>query len=264
MHEKTTLKRHLGLPEVFSVAAGAMISSGLFVLPALAYSKAGPGVVMAYLLASILIIPSVLSKAELATAMPRSGGTYFFVERSLGPIGGLFSGLAGWFSLALKSAFAIVGMALVCEVILKSFFAAEFSKWDIKILAVLCCLFFVGLNAVSVKHTSRLQNVLVVLLLAILAVFVVLGAGSVDVMRFKGFLSKGFGTILATSGLVFISFGGLTKVAAIAEEVERPGRNIPLGMIGAWFVVSVFYIAVITVTVGILGGPELEASHAPI
>ena len=264
MHEKTTLKRHLGLPEVFSVAAGAMISSGLFILPALAYSKAGPGVVMAYLLASILIIPSVLSKAELATAMPRSGGTYFFVERSLGPVGGLFTGLAGWFSLALKSAFAIMGMALICKVILESCFSVDFSEWNIKILAVLCCLVFTGLNVVSVKHTSRLQNVLVGLLLAILAVFVVLGAPSVDVMRFKGFLSKGFGTILATSGLVFISFGGLTKVAAIAEEVERPGRNIPLGMISAWFVVSVFYIAVITVTVGVLDGGELERSSAPI
>ena len=264
MDDKTTLKRHLGLLEVFSVAAGAMISSGLFVLPALAYSKAGSGVVMAYFLASILIIPSVLSKAELATAMPRSGGTYFFVERSLGPIGGLFTGLAGWFSLALKSAFAIVGMALICEVILENFFAVDFSEWNIKILAVLCCLVFAGLNAVSVKHTSKLQDVLVGLLLVILAVFVVLGAPRVDVMRFEGFLSKGFGTILATSGLVFISFGGLTKVAAIAEEVERPGRNIPLGMISAWLVVSVFYIAVITVTVGVLDGGELEGSSAPI
>ncbi|MCK4716997.1 MAG: amino acid permease, partial [Candidatus Marinimicrobia bacterium] len=83
-----------------------MISSGLFVLPAIAYAKAGPAVILSYLFASLLIIPSLLSKAELATAMPRAGGTYFYVERSLGPIWGLFSGFAGWFSLALKSAFA--------------------------------------------------------------------------------------------------------------------------------------------------------------
>ena len=88
-----------------------MISSGLFVLPALAYAKAGPAVILSYLFASILIIPSAFSQAELATAMPRAGGTYFYVERSLGPIWGLFGGLANWFSVALKSAFAIVGMA---------------------------------------------------------------------------------------------------------------------------------------------------------
>jgi len=264
MPEETTLKRHLGLLEVFSVAAGAMISSGLFVLPALAYSKAGPGVVMSYFLASILMIPSVLSKAELATAMPRSGGTYFFVERSLGPIGGLFSGLAGWFSLALKSAFAVVGMALVCEVILKNFFDIHLAQRHIRIIAVVCCLFFAGLNMVSVKHTSRLQSFLVVMLLVILGVFIVFGARSVEVMRFEGFLDVGLGGILATSGLVFISFGGLTKVASIAEEVKRPGRNIPLGMILAWFVVSAFYVVVITVTVGVLDGDVLAVSHAPV
>ncbi|MHC4173051.1 MAG: amino acid permease, partial [Planctomycetota bacterium] len=70
------LKKQLGFLDVFAVAAGAMISSGLFVLPAIAFTKAGPAVILSYLLASVLIIPSVLSKAELSTAMPRAGGTY--------------------------------------------------------------------------------------------------------------------------------------------------------------------------------------------
>ncbi|MHC4483460.1 MAG: amino acid permease, partial [Planctomycetota bacterium] len=99
------LKKQLSLLDVFAVAAGAMISSGLFVLPAIAYAETGPAVILSYLFASMLMIPSVLSKAELATAMPRAGGTYFFVERSLGSIWGLFGGFASWFSLALKSAF---------------------------------------------------------------------------------------------------------------------------------------------------------------
>ena len=111
------LKKQLGLADVFSVASGAMISSGLFILPAIAYSKAGPAVILSYLIASLIILPSVLSKAELATAMPRAGGTYFFVERSFGSLFGLFTGLANWFSLALKSAFAIVGTAVIIEII---------------------------------------------------------------------------------------------------------------------------------------------------
>ena len=96
------LKKQLGALDVFSVASGAMISSGLFVLPAIAFMKAGPAMILSYFLASLLIIPSVLSQAELATAMPRAGGTYFYVERSLGTIWGLFGGVANWFSLALK------------------------------------------------------------------------------------------------------------------------------------------------------------------
>ena len=78
---------------MFSIAAGAMISSGLFVLPGLAFAKSGPAVILAYAIAGVLIIPAMLAKAELATAMPRAGGTYFFIERSLGPLAGTIAGL---------------------------------------------------------------------------------------------------------------------------------------------------------------------------
>jgi len=258
------LRKQLGALDVFAVAAGAMISSGLFVLPAIAFTEAGPAVILSYLFASILIIPSVLSKAELSTAMPRAGGTYFFVERSLGPIWGLFSGLANWFSVALKSAFAIVGMALLIEVVLQMVFPVQLEPWHFKTIAVLCCLAFTALNIISVKHTSRFQVLLVGILLTILALFVLFGVSSVEAVRYKGFIEKGWAAVFATSGLVFISFGGLTKVASIAEEVKYPGKNLPLGMILAWFAVTVFYLGVIIITVGVIDGQELAASHIPI
>ena len=258
------MKKQLGLPDVFGVAAGAMISSGLFVLPAIAYTKAGPAVILSYFFASILIIPSVLSKAELCTAMPRAGGTYFFIERSLGPVFGLFSGFAGWFSLALKSAFAVVGMAVLIEVVLQQVFGAQVSDWHLKLAGVACCLGFTGLNIVSVKHTSRFQALLVGILLAVLAFFVISGAGNVEAVRYKGFLDKGWLAVFATSGLVFVSFGGLTKVASIAEEVKNPARNLPLGMILAWSVVGLYYIGVLIVAVGLVDGAELAGSMMPI
>jgi len=260
----TVLKKELGLPDVFAVAAGAMISSGLFILPAIAFSKAGPAVILSYFLASLLVIPSVLSKAELATAMPRAGGTYFFVERSFGSLLGLFSGLAGWFSLALKSAFAVVGMAILTEVTLQTFVSTQLSPWHMKAISILCCLAFTALNIVSVKHTSRFQVLFVGILLAILTMFIIFGSGTVEAVRYEGFLEKGWFAILATAGLVFVSFGGLTKVASIAEEVKHPGRNIPLGMILAWSVVTVLYLCVITVTVGVLDGKELGDSLLPV
>jgi amino acid transporter/mannitol/fructose-specific phosphotransferase system IIA component (Ntr-type) len=258
------LKRQLGLLDVFSVATGAMISSGLFVLPAIAYTKAGPAVILAYLFASILVIPSILSKAELTTAMPKAGGTYFFVERSLGSIWGLFGGLAGWLSLALKGAFAIVGMAVLVEVVLASVFPMELSPWHLKAIAVVCCGVFTALNIVSVKHTSIFQIALVAILLVILGFFVLFGAGTVDAARYKGFLEKGWVAVFATAGMVFVSFGGLTKVASIGEEVKNPGRNLPLGMVLSWFVVTLAYLGVIIITVGAVDGKELGASLTPI
>ena len=258
------LSKQLGALDVFAVAAGAMISSGLFVLPALAFQKSGPAVILSYLFASFLIIPSVLSKAELSTAMPRAGGTYFFVERSLGPIWGVFSGLASWFSLALKSAFAVVGMAVLIEIVVHMVLSIQLEPWHLKVIVAFCCIGFTVLNIVSVKLTSRFQVLLVGILLAILAFFVLFGSGSVEAVRFKGFMGKGWSAVFATAGLVFISFGGLTKVASIAEEVKHPGRNLPFGMVMAWFVVTVFYISVIIITVGVVDGKELAVNYAPI
>lgn len=76
------LKKSLKTVDIFSIASGAMISSGIFVLPAIAYAKVGSFVFISYLLASIFMIPSIFAKAELVTAMPKAGGTYYFVERA--------------------------------------------------------------------------------------------------------------------------------------------------------------------------------------
>ena len=89
-----SLPRRLGFWSVFCIASGAMISSGLFILPGQAFTVCGPAVVLAYAMAALMVIPALLSKAELATAMPKSGGSYFFVERSMGALSGTVAGLA--------------------------------------------------------------------------------------------------------------------------------------------------------------------------
>ncbi|GAJ10953.1 unnamed protein product, partial [marine sediment metagenome] len=85
------LKKELGLLGVFAIAAGAMISSGLFILPGLAFAKAGPAMILAYIIAGILVIPAIFSKAELVTAMPKAGGDYFYITRSMGFTAGTIS-----------------------------------------------------------------------------------------------------------------------------------------------------------------------------
>jgi len=104
------MRKELGLAGVFSVAAGSMISSGLFVLPGIAYRHAGPGVILAYILAALAMLPAVLAKSELSTAMPKSGGSYFYIERSLGGLAGTACGFSQWASVSLKSAFALIGI----------------------------------------------------------------------------------------------------------------------------------------------------------
>ena len=101
------LKKEISLFGAF--ALGTAISSGFFLLPGMAFNLAGPAVIVAYLIAGLVIIPPLLCKSELATAMPRAGGVYFYLDRSLGPMAGTITGIATWISLTLKSSFALVG-----------------------------------------------------------------------------------------------------------------------------------------------------------
>ncbi|MFB6199085.1 MAG: APC family permease, partial [Halobacteriaceae archaeon] len=104
------LERDLGLYATLTISIGAMVGSGIFVLPGLASKFAGPAVPLAYLLAGILVLPAALSKSEMATAIPEAGGTYLYIDRALGPLPGTVAGVGAWFSLVFKSAFAIVGL----------------------------------------------------------------------------------------------------------------------------------------------------------
>jgi len=253
------LKKELGLLDVFSIAAGAMISSGLFVLPGIAFAKAGPAAVISYLLAGLLMIPSVLAKAELATAMPKSGGSYFFVERSLGALPGTFAGFANWLSIALKSSFALVGIGTLGMLLFSGH-----GVWIIKVIALSACAIFAVLNALSVKGSGRLQSVLVVGLLIALAAYVIAGVPKVEHAHYSPFMPSGLPAVFGVAGMVFVSYGGLTKVASVAEEIRNPGRNIPLGMFLAFGLVNLLYVLVVFVTVGVVSPGQLSGSFTPI
>jgi amino acid transporter/mannitol/fructose-specific phosphotransferase system IIA component (Ntr-type) len=253
------LKKELGFIEVFCISSGAMISSGLFILPALAYAKTGASVIIAYAIASLLIIPTVLSKAELTTAMPKTGGIYFFTDRSMGPMMGTIGGLAAWFSLAFKTAFALLGIGIFLVL-----FNPGFTILQIKLVAIACVLLFMAINLYGVKFSGKFQVIIVLTLISILILYIFVGAFFIEFSRYTPLAPLGLGSIFATAGLVFISFAGTTKIAAIAGEVKNPKRNLPLGMFFSWGIVSLLYIFVIFVTVGVVDPIDLENSLTPL
>ncbi|TKJ45474.1 hypothetical protein CEE35_03945 [Candidatus Aerophobetes bacterium Ae_b3b] len=253
------LIRQLGGIDVFCIAAGAMISSGLFILPGLVYAKVGPAVILVYILAGILYLPTLFAKAELATAIPRAGGDYFFIERSMGSAAGTIGGFASWFSLSLKSAFALVGIGAFAILI-----NPNITEWQIKLIAIGFCIFFTILNLISVKLTGKFQIFLVILLFILLFLYIFRGSMSLNVHRYTPFMPFDKRALLAAVGLVFISFAGLTKVASIAEEIKNPVKNIPYGMILAFCTVLLLYGLTVFVTVGLLDGHQLAHSLTPI
>ncbi|MFP4498418.1 MAG: amino acid permease [Vulcanimicrobiota bacterium] len=253
------LKRELKTIHLFAIAAGAMISSGLFILPGIAYKYSGPAVVFAYILAGLFYLPALFCNAELSTAMPKAGGTYFYIDRSLGGAAGAMGGMAFWLSDSLKSAFALVGIGASLE-----FLIPGITEPQIKIIAIIGCLIFMALNIVSVKHSGGFQVYLVGSLLLILAYYIILGFNHIEPSHFKPFFKEGLGGLFYTVGIVFISFGGVTKVVSLAEEADNPVRNVPLGMFLAFGVMMFIYAMVVFVTVGITPGDTLSGSLTPI
>jgi amino acid transporter/mannitol/fructose-specific phosphotransferase system IIA component (Ntr-type) len=253
------LKKVLTTTGVFSLGAGAMVSSGLFILPAIAFSEAGTGVLLAYLLAGICMIPAVFAKLELTSAIPRAGGAYFYLSRIFGAGVGTVAGLADWFSIAFKSAFALIGIGVFGSLIFPSFGETEF-----KIVAVGACVLFTAINLLSVKGTARFQVFMVAFLLAILIAFVLVGYRRMDFGHYTAGPPLVPFAILRTTGMVFISYGGITKVAAAVEEVKDPKRMLVPGMLGAFIVVQVLYLLVIFVTIGAMEPERLAASYSPL
>jgi amino acid transporter/mannitol/fructose-specific phosphotransferase system IIA component (Ntr-type) len=260
-HQK--LPKSLGLFDVYAISTGAMFSSGFFLLPGIAAAITGPSVVIAYLIASILMVPALLSMAELSTAMPRAGGAYFFLDRSLGPIAGTVGGLGSWVALVFKSAFALIGMGAYLAFLI-----------DIPLipLAVGLTIVFGLINLIGAKETAGLQRILVAALVIILGYFLVDGFSSF-MNRNPVNWSAPFGTpwftdglhgLLSTIGLVFVSYAGLTKVASVAEEVKDPSKNIPLGMILALVSTTVIYAAGVLLMVLLIRPEELFSDLTPV
>ncbi|MBN1646671.1 MAG: amino acid permease [Spirochaetales bacterium] len=248
--------KKLGWIALFSLASGTMISSGIFILPGLAYARTGPLVFVAYLAASAAAFLSSLAIVELSTALPKAGGDYYFITRSLGPAIGTIMGLLSWLALMLKTAFAIYGLS---ELV---FLLTGIPVW---VSALLFTFFFVVLNLVGTGEAVILEIILVIGLLLIMLVFVLAGLGKLNPAFFYSTNQNiipnrpGIRQILASAGFIFVSFGGLLNISTMAEEAKNPGKTIPRALLGSVISVGVLYAAMVLVTTGTLK-PELFAN----
>lgn len=247
--KKESLKKELGLFDVYAMATGATLSSGFFLLPGLAVVGVGSGLPLAYLLAGLLIVPGLVSMAELATAMPRAGGVYYFLDRSMGPLMGTVGGFGTWIALILKAAFALIGIGAYLELF--------FPDLQMKPIAAGFAIVFGIVNILGAKKSTSFQSVMVVSLLALLAWFTGFGLMNIETTNFVGMFGEASGSLVATAGLVIVSYMGLTKVASVAEEVRNPERNIPLGMFLAFGTAILVYTVGTTIMVGVVSADVL-------
>ena len=218
--------------------------SGIFVLPAYAVEITGSSVWLAFLVAAVCILPAVLSKSELGTAMPKSGGTYVYIERAFGPLFGTIAGLGLWLSLLLKSAFSLVGLSAYLYVVV------NIDEAYTKGIALLALLLIFLLNIVGVKKVEKTQLFIVSTSIISLIVIIVLGLTSFDTKLTEPVFSEGTNGFIAGVAFLYISYAGVTKIAAVAGEITNPSKNLPLTMIISLFLITTIYCLVALALVG--------------
>lgn len=258
------LRKDLGVKDIFALAAGTSLSVGFFLLPGFAAREygLGPSVVIAYMVAVFSLVPVIFSIAELSTAMPRAGGAYYFIDRSLGPLFGVIGGIGTWVALVLKSAFALIGMGYYIAL-----FFPEYKQYVIPFSVFAS--FVIGLiNAVGAKSSGEFQKTLVAVLVLILTGFIAVGVPEIKPVNLSSFFDFSAESLFSTSAMVYISYAGITKITGLSEEVRDPERTIPRGMFYALGVSVLIYGLGTLVMVGVvpvgdlLGNPTLAADAA--
>ncbi|AFV23410.1 amino acid permease-like protein [Methanolobus psychrophilus R15] len=237
------LGRSLGFFQTFAIGTGTMIGAGIFILPGIAISAAGPAAILSFLFGGILSMATAISMAELATGMPKAGGSYYFISRAMGAAFGAVIGLGAWLALVFKGSFALIGLADYLFVLIPI---------PIMVTAVVSGLLLLFINYRGARSSGSLQNVIVIFLLLILALFIVKGLFLFDPQKFTPFMPYGYSSVFSTTGLIFISYLGITQLAAISEEVKEPSKNLPRALIASVGVVTLIYVGVMIVVSGAL------------
>jgi amino acid transporter/nucleotide-binding universal stress UspA family protein len=252
------LARDLGFLEAYTIGLGTMIGAGIFVLPSIAAEAAGPASMISFAIGGCVSLLAALSLSELATGMPKAGGSYYYVNRSLGSFFGSIVGWGMWGGLMFASAFYMLGFGQYLT------YFVPMGATGVAVAALIMAAILTGVNYYGVKETGSLQNVIVIALVGLILVFVVFGVLNVDMQTLDPFNPNGWPAVAATAGTVYVTFIGFEVIATSAEEIENPSRNLPLSMIAAVVTPTLLYVLVMFVSTGTLSIEALAASNIPV
>jgi len=263
-----SLERTVGLVGVIGISISSMMGSGVFVLPGIGATATGSSVSLAFLVAALCVLPAALSKAELATAMPTSGGTYVYIDRAVGPLWGTIAGLGLTAASLFKSAFALMGFGEYLKVTVAAIQGTQSVNFNTTPYALGCLAFIVLLNIFGVRKVSKVQTVVVGIALLCFGVVISVAAKNFpaeqSALKETSFFAGGIVGFAETVGLLFVGFAGVTKIAAIAEEVKDPARNLPRGMLLSLFGVTAIYFAMSFTLAGTLPIEQLEGNQTAL
>jgi basic amino acid/polyamine antiporter, APA family len=246
----------LSLFDAVNISLGSIIGAGIFVILGAAAAVAGPALVVSVLIAAAVSLLTGVTAAELSRIYPKSGGVYVFARETLSGFGGFIVGWVWLFSNVIAGATVAVGFGHY----LKFFFPGLPTGAGVVLVLALAVL----VHLFGAKGSSRLNNVLVLVKIAVLLFFAAAAFLHFRGGNFRPFLPFGFGGVWAGAATIFFAYAGFARVAIVADEIEEPRINVPRATLLSIFISTLIYILVAVSAVGGAGFKVLAGSGSPL
>lgn len=268
------LKRTLSVLDLIFLGVGCVIGTGIFVITGVvAATSAGPALILSFVIAGIACALAAFCYAEFSSSVPVSGSVYTYTYATLGEF---FAFLIGW-DLMLEYVLAMAAVSTGWSSYFQSFltgFGLHFPTalgsaplsgqgGIVNLPAVIIILLITALVSCGVKESVRFNNVMVILKIVVILAFIVTGIGYVKPENWSPFMPFGISGVITSAATVFFAYLGFDAIATASEEVKRPQRDMPIGIIGSLVVCTVLYIAVSAVLTGIVPYTKLNVD-APV
>jgi len=250
------LKPQLGMFDAVATGLAAILGAGIFAVIGPAAGVAGPSLLVALGIAAFVAFCNALSSAQLAAIFRRTGGTYEFGNRMLGPWWGY---AAGWMFLTANT----VGPGVIA-LAFGAYFNAVIGEVPTRVAAVLAALAMTVLNAFGIRRSVRFTDVAVVLSIVSLLAVVVIGLPGGKPSNFSPFAPGGLGGTLQATALLFFAYTGYSRIATLVEEVRDPERTIPRATVFALGTATLLYLAVGGTAIAVLGAYGVSQSSSPL
>lgn len=263
------LARTLGVPSVLLLSIGAVIGTGIFVILGVVVPLAGPAVVVSFALAGVASLLSGLCYAEIASTLPSSGSVYSYAYASVGELiawvvgwclvleygAGVAAVSVGWSQYLVEGLHSIFGITLPEE-----FTNSPINGGFVDLPALLLVLAIAFVLTLGAKESARLNAALVVLKIALLALFVVITIQGFSTSNLNPFVPLGIAGVMAASSKLVFAYAGFDAAAVAGAESKNPKRTVPIAIIGGLIIVMVMYVVVALVAVAAVPWQEFIGS----
>ena len=268
------LKKVLGPFELIMLGVGAIVGTGIFVVTGVAAANySGPALVVSFAIAGSACALAALCYAEFATTVPIAGSAYTYSYASLGEI---WAWIIGW-DLILEYSVAIAAVAIGWSGYMVNLlegagiqFPASLANPPgvaggiVNLPAILIIGIITGLLILGIRESARVNNVIVIVKLSVVALFIYLGISHVNPLNWTPFMPYGLSGVITGAAIVFFAYIGFDAVSTAAEEVRDPQKNLPIGIIGSLIICTILYIVVSALLTGMVPYLEFRDTSAPV